>query len=56
MAVSLVEPSIHKDNKLKNGLHTILKVVKFSLIENIKLRWLIIYSSIMGVNTLSALG
>ena len=54
IAVSLVEPSIHKDNKLKNGLHTILKVVKFSLIENIKLRWLIIYSSIMGVATLSA--
>ena len=54
IAISLVEPGIHKNNKLKNGFHTIFKVVKFSLIENIKLRWLIIYSSIMGVATLSA--
>ena len=52
-AVSLVEPSIQKEDKIKNGFHSILKVVKFSLIENIKLRWLIIYSSIMGVATLS---
>ena len=53
-AVSLVEPSVKKEDKINKGFHSILKVVKFSLIENIKLRWLIIYSSIMGVSTLSA--
>lgn len=54
IAISLVEPSIHKENKIEKGFRSIFKVVKFSLVENVKLRWLIIYSSIMGVATLSA--
>ena len=54
IAISLVEPSLHKENKIEEGFYSIIKVVKFSLLENIKLRWLIIYSSIMGVATLSA--
>ena len=54
IAISLVEPSIYKENKIQKGFYSIIKVVKFSLLENIKLRWLIIYSSIMGVATLSA--
>ena len=54
IAISLVEPSLHKENKIEKGFYSIIKVVKFSLLENIKLRWLIIYSSIMGVATLSA--
>lgn len=54
IAVSLVEPSIHKENKIEKGFSSIVKVVKFSLLDNIKLKWLIIYSSIMGVATLSA--
>ena len=54
IAISLVEPSIHKENKIEKGFRPIFKVVRFSLVENIKLRWLIIYSSVMGVATLSA--
>ena len=54
IAISLVEPSIHKENKIQKGFYSIIQVVKFSLLENIKLRWLIIYSSIMGVASLSA--
>ena len=54
VAISLVEPRINKENKIEKGLYSIIKVVNFSLLENIKLRWLIIYSSIMGVATLSA--
>ena len=54
IAISLVEPHIHKEDKIKKGFSSILKAVKFSLFENLKLKWLIIYSSIMGVATLSA--
>jgi predicted MFS family arabinose efflux permease len=49
-----VEPSLNNKNKIEKGFSSILKVVRFSLFENIKLKWLIIYSSIMGVSTLSA--
>lgn len=53
IALSLVEPTIHADNKLGKSLKVIFDVVKFSLVDNTKLRWLIIYSSAMGVATLS---
>ena len=54
IAISLVEPHIQKKDKIKKGFSAIIKVIKFSLYENIQLKWLIIYSSIMGVATLSA--
>ena len=54
IAFSLVEPTLHKNDKIEKGFYSILKIVKYSLFENLKLRWLIIYSSIMGVATLSA--
>ena len=54
IAFSLVEPNLLKENKIDKGIIPILKVVKYSLFENLKLRWLIIYSSVMGVATLSA--
>ena len=38
MAISLVGPSLHKENKIEKGFYSIIKVVKFSLLENIKLR------------------
>ena len=53
IAFTLVEPSIHKENKLDKSLKAILEVVKFAIVDNRKLRWLIIYSSAMGVATLS---
>lgn len=53
IAFSLVEPNLQQENKIEKGFLPILKVVKYSLFENLKLRWLIIYSSVMGVATLS---
>ena len=53
IAFSLVEPTIHQENKMDRSLKAIFSVVKFSMIEHTKLRWLIIYSSAMGVGTLS---
>ena len=54
IAFSLIEPTLQQENKIEKGFLPILKLVKYSLFENLKLRWLIIYSSIMGVATLSA--
>lgn len=54
IAFSLVEPNLQQENKIEKGIIPILKVVKYCLFENLKLRWLIIYSSVMGVATLSA--
>lgn len=53
IAVTLVEPSMHKENKLDRSLKAIIEVVKFAMIDQAKLRWLIVYSSAMGVATLS---
>ena len=53
IALSLVEPTMHADNKLGRSFKAISNVVKFALVDNAKLRWLIIYSSAMGVATLS---
>lgn len=53
IALTLVEPQTHIQNKLTKSFSTILRVVKFVIIDNKKLRWLIIYSSTMGVATLS---
>ena len=53
VAFSLVEPTINQNNKIEKKFLTILLIVKHSLSENLKLKWLIIYSSIMGVATLS---
>lgn len=53
IAFTLVEPTMHQENKLGRSFLAIMKVVKFAVIEHTKLRWLIIYSSAMGVATLS---
>jgi MFS family permease len=53
IALTLVEPTIHEENKLDRSFRAIMEVVKFSLVDNTRLRWLIIYSSAMGVATLS---
>lgn len=52
-ALTLVEPTMHEKNKIERSYKAILGVVKFAMVENAKLRWLIIYSSAMGVATLS---
>ena len=53
IALTLVEPTMHEENKLDRSFSAIMGVVKFAIIDHAKLRWLIIYSSAMGVATLS---
>lgn len=53
IALTLVEPTMHEENKLDRSFKAIMEVVKFSMVDSKKLRWLIIYSSAMGVATLS---
>lgn len=50
-AILLIEPERH--GKLVNAkFKDIIGIVKYSLIENIKLRWNIIFSSVIGASTL----
>jgi MFS family permease len=53
IAVTLVEPKRNIKNKLNQSFKAILEVVQFAIVDNIKIRWLIIYSSAMGLATLS---
>ena len=53
IAFTLIEPNMRKENKLDRSFNAILEVVRFAIIDNKKLKWLIIYSSAMGVATLS---
>ena len=53
IAFTLIEPTMHKENKLDRSFKAVLEVVKFAMVDNQKLKWLIIYSSAMGVATLS---
>ena len=53
IAFTLVEPEIKNITSSKNSLHSIFILVKSTFVENSKLRWLIVYSSAMGVATLS---
>ena len=53
IAISLIEPKSHTKNKLHKSFDTIFNTIKFTFLINKKLRWLIIYSSAMGVATLS---
>ena len=53
IALSLVETTLHKKNRLDRSFKSILEVLKFAMVDNKKLKWLIVYSSAMGVATLS---
>jgi MFS family permease len=51
-AFSLIEPERH--GKLVNAkFKDIIYIVRYSLVENIKLRWNIIFSSVIGASTLT---
>lgn len=54
LAFSLVEPKLSLKNKIERSFKSIIKIVKFSLFENRKLRGLILLSSTIGMATLSA--
>ena len=51
ISLSLIEPKVNK--KLALSFQSIKNVLYFSLIKNLNLKWLIIFSSFMGVATLS---
>lgn len=51
-AFTLVEPNVSKE-KLEIGWKEIKYIVKFSLFTNHRLRWNIIYSSVVGASTLA---
>ncbi|MDA3954711.1 MAG: MFS transporter [Bacteroidales bacterium] len=51
-ALSLTEP-IRNTKILNKGFNHILQIVRYSLYDNIELRWNIIYSSIIGAATLT---
>lgn len=51
-AFSLIEPAVNQA-KLKLRWKDIIDIVKYSLIQNHRLRWNIIYSSVVGASTLA---
>ncbi|MBN1482361.1 MFS transporter [candidate division KSB1 bacterium] len=53
IAMSLVEPERHKFDRTKSNLKNILSIVRFALVEHRQIKWLIIYSSIVGTSTLT---
>ena len=52
-AFSLVEPARHKLDNSEGNLKSILKIVKYSLHDHAEVKWLIMYSSAMGVSILT---
>lgn len=51
-ALTLFEPKVH-EIKLKLGFSEVIKVVRYSLVDNVQLRWNIVFSSVVGASTLS---
>ncbi len=54
IALSFQEPKRHKPLIEKNHLHNLSKIFKFSFFENIKLRWLIVFSAV--ITSLNSVG
>ena len=53
LAMTLVEPERHKFDNSQGNLKSILSIVRFAIHEHFQLKWLIIYSSIIGTSTLT---
>ena len=51
-ALTLIEPKINQ-NRIDLNWKQIIGIVRYSLIENVELRWNIIYSSVVGASTLT---
>ena len=51
-AFTLLEPPLKQKHR-RPGFRDILKVVHYALVKNIRLRWNLIYSSIIGTSTLT---
>ena len=54
LAFSLIEPKLDLKNKIERNINSVLKILKFSIVENRQLRGLIFLSSSIGMATLSA--
>ncbi len=54
ISMTLVEPKINKDKNVNKSTTILTQSIKSSLINNSKLRWYILFSSSMGIASLSA--
>ena len=53
LALTLTEPKRHHWDTLQGNWNGILRIVRFSLHENTRLKWLIFYASVTGASTLT---
>ena len=53
IAFLLIEPNLHRKNLEKGSLSSVISILNETFVKYKKLKWLIIFSSIMGVATLS---
>ena len=53
ITILLIEPKIYKEKKINHNIKSIFGVIKFSIINNKLLKWLIIFSSSIGFATLT---
>jgi len=53
IALTLKEPKFHKENKRKPTFNEIIKTVKYALHDNKPIKWLLIYSSVIGAATIT---
>lgn len=53
LACTLQEPKFHKENKRKPTLAEIISTVKYALHDNKPIKWLLIYSAVIGAGTIT---
>ena len=53
IAFTLFEPPRNKLNNSEGNFRSILKIVKYSLHDHAEIKWLILYSSLVGASTLT---
>jgi len=53
VAFTLVEPARHKLDNSEGNLKSILRIVKYSLHDHTEIKWLIMYSAMIGVSILT---
>ncbi len=53
LAMSLVEPERHKFDNSQGNFKGILRIVRFAIHDHAEIKWLIIYSSVIGSSTLT---
>lgn len=53
VALTLVEPKRHQSERTEGSLRSMLKLIKYSLHDHKEVKWLIIYSSLVGASTIT---